>query len=327
MKKKLFFIIFFILSISLFTGCSNKAKDITIVNMGISMSIPENMIVVYTNQKTFDYNGLTIPSVSIDGISKDQKTVMNIKSFPFPPSDYINQYRSAFKSNNLLEIKYDYKKLKLPKNSIFENIYESKAILKTDKGKKESYVYLVSFKDKAGSLVLQFTGDKGQKYKKYIDSIKRIKVTNFQVKSTDNKQSYENLRKIQLVDELLLQVPKNYEIKNRVSPATGTYYLNLYGDKNDAIYVCITENKPLPLSKNRWSMANATEIIKVLETNDNWGNFIVHNINNSHLYYLNSDIKELKLKDGKTVYVRFDYLDKNNDKEFFEKILKGITVQ
>lgn len=327
MKKKLFFIIFFILSISLFTGCSNKAKDITIVNMGISMSIPENMIVVYTNQKTFDYNGLTIPSVSVDGISKDQKTVMNIKSFPFPPSDYINQYRSAFKSDNLLEIKYDYKKLKLPKNSIFENIYESKAILKTDKGKKESYVYLVSFKDKVGSLVLQFTGDKGQKYKKYIDSINRIKVTDFQVKSTGSKQSYENLRKIQLNDGLILQVPKNYEIKNRVSPATGTYYLNLYGNKNDAIYICITENEPLPLSKNRWSMTNATEIIKVLETDDNWGNFIVHNINNSHLYYLNSNIKKLKLKDGKTVYVRLDYLDKNNDKEFFKKVFGDIAVQ
>ena len=60
---------------------------------------------------------------------------------------------------------------------------------------------------------------------------------------------------------------------------------------------------PLPLSKNRWSMPNATEIIKVLEIDDNWGNFIVHNINNSHLYYLNSNIKELKLKNGKTVYV------------------------
>lgn len=327
MKKKLFFIIFFILSISLFTGCSNKAKDITIVNMGISMSIPENMIVVYTNQKTFDYNGLTIPSVSIDGISKDKKTVMNIKSFPFPPSDYINQYRSVFKSDNLLEIKYDYKKLKLPKNSIFENIYESKAILKTDKGKKESYVYLVSFKDKVGSLVLQFTGNKGQKYKNYIESIKLIKISDFQVKSTGNKQTYSDVRKILLDEELVLQIPSNYEIKNRISPVTETYYLNLYGNKNDAIYLCITENKPLPLSKNRWSMANATEIIKVLETGDNWGNFIVHNINNSHLYYLNSDIKEVKLKNGKTVYVRLDYLDKNNDKEFFEKVLGGITVQ
>ena len=31
------------------------------------------MVIVYTNQRTFDYNGLTIPSLSIDGISKDQK--------------------------------------------------------------------------------------------------------------------------------------------------------------------------------------------------------------------------------------------------------------
>jgi hypothetical protein len=295
--------------------------------MGISMSVPKNMIVVYTNQKTFNYNGLTIPSVSIDGISNDQETVMNIKSFPFPPSDYINQYRSAFKSDNILEIKYDYKKLKVPKNSVFQSIYESKAILKTDKGKKDSYVYLVSFKDKAGSLVIQFTGNKGQKYKNYIESVNLIKVSDFQIKSTGNKQTYENLRKIHLDEGLILQIPGNYEIKNRMSPATGTYYLNLYGNKNDAIYLCVTENKPLPLSKNRWSMANATEIIKVLEAADNWGNFIVHNINNSHLYYLNSSIKELKLKNGKTIYVRLDYLDKNNDKKFFERIFEGIIVQ
>lgn len=326
MKKKLL-VINIMLLICLLTGCSDNAKSISVISMGISMNVPDNMIVVYTNQKTFDYNGLTIPSVSIDGVSKDQKTIMNIKSFPFPPSDYINQYRSAFKGDNILEIKYDYKKLKVPENSIFESIYESKAILKTDKGKKESYVYLVSFKNKAGSLVVQFTGNKGQKYTKYIESIKLIRVTDFQVKSTRNKQTYDNLKKLHLGNGLILQVPNSYELKNRVSPTTGTYYLNLYGDKNDAIYLCISENKPLSLSKNRWSMPNATEIVKVLDTRDNRGNFIVHNINNSHLYYLNSDIKELKLKNGRIVYVRLDYLDKNNDKEFFEQVFEGITVQ
>ena len=73
-------------------------------------------------------------------------------------------------------------------------------------------------------------------------------------------------------------------------------------------------------------MPNATEIIKVLDANNDRGNFIVHNINNSHLYYLNSDIKELKLKNGKTVYVRLDYLDKNNNKEYFKQIFNGIVV-
>lgn len=324
--KKRFSVIILICFIFILTGCSVKLKNITIINMGISMKIPDNMVIVYTSQRTFDYNGLTIPSLSIDGISKDQKTVMNIKSFPFPPSDYINQYRSAFKGDNILEIKYDYKKLKVPKNSIFHSIYESKAILKTDKGKKDSYVYLVSFKDKAGCLVIQFTGNKGQKYKDYIDSIKLTRVNNFQVKSTADEQTYDNIKKFYLGNGLILQVPNTYEIKNRVSPVTGTYYLNLYGDKNDAIYICITENMPLPLSKNRWSMPNATEIIKVLDANNDRGNFIVHNINNSHLYYLNSDIKELKLKNGKTVYVRLDYLDKNNNKEYFEQIFNGIVV-
>lgn len=324
MKKHSLFVLFLIL-IFVLTGCSsNKGKKIIIIDMGISMNVPKNMIVVYANQKTFDYNGLTIPSVSVDGVSEDQKTVMNIKSFPFPATDYINQYRSAFKGSNIQEIKYDYKKCKVGKDSIIGSLYESKAILDTEDGKKDSYVYLLSFKDKAGSLVVQFTGDKGEKYKGYVESIALIKATDFEVKSTGNKQTFDNLKTVLLEKGLVFQIPKNYEIKNRVSPITGTYYLNLYGDKNDAVYLCVTEYEPLPLSKNRWSMANATEIVKVLEDK---GNFVVHNINNNHLYYLNSDIKELKLKNGKTVYVRLDYLDKNNDKEFFNHILNTITVQ
>lgn len=315
----LFFVLFLV------SGCnSSKGKTINIVNAGISMEVPENMVIVFTNQKTFDYSGLKIPSVSIDGISKDQKTVMNIKSFPFPASDYIDQYRSAFKGDNIIEIKYDYKKLKVKKDSLFDAIYESKAVLKTDKGKKDSYVYLVSFKNKIGCLVVQFTGDKGSKFRHFVESIALIKVDNFKVNENGKKQPYDNLKAIRLEEGLVIPVPADYEIKNRMSPKTGTYYINLYGKKNDAIYLCITEYEPLPLSKNRWSMANAMEIVKVL---DEKGNFIVHNINNSHLYYLNSAIKQVQLKDGKTVYVRLDYLDKNNDQEFFKKVFDGIVAK
>lgn len=310
-----------LLCVILVAGCSSKEKTIAIVNAGISMEIPNNMVVVYTNQKTFDYNGLRIPSISVDGVSEDQKTVMNIKSFPFSATDYINQYRSAFKGDNISEIKYDYKKLKIKKNGIFAAIYESKAVLETEKGKKESYVYLVSFKEKLGSLVVQFTGNKGKNYRKFIESIVLIKVDETQVKPNEKKQSYDNLKRILLEDGLVIHMPSNYEVKNRISPVTGTYYLNMFGDKNDAIYLCVTEHKPLPLSKNRWSMANAMEIIQVL---DEKGSFIVHNINNSHLYYLNSAVKEVKLANGKTVYVRVDYLDKNNDKEFFSQVLNGV---
>ena len=134
--KKRFSVIILICFIFILTGCSVKLKNITIINMGISMKIPDNMVIVYTNQRTFDYNGLTIPSLSIDGISKDQKTVMNIKSFPFPPSDYINQYRSAFKGDNILEIKYDYKNLNSLK-TVFSRTYMSlKPYLKQIKEKR-----------------------------------------------------------------------------------------------------------------------------------------------------------------------------------------------
>jgi len=327
MKKRLFFILFImVILVLVLSGCSNKAKNISVIDMGISMNVPKKMIIVYTNQKTFNYNGLTIPSVSIDGVTKDQKTVMNIKSFPFPATDYINQYRSAFNGKNI-SVKYDYKKIKVSKNSVLKDIYESKAVIETEKGKKDSYVYLVSFKNKIGCLVIRFTGDKSKKYRNYIESIKLTNIKNFNVKSTSEKQSYSNLKNIPIKQELTIQVPNNYEVKNRISPITGTYYINFYGTKNDAIYICVTDHKPIPLSKNRWSMANATEIVKVLKTNNNLGNFIVHNINNSHLYYLNSDIKELKLKNGKAVYIRLDYLDKNNDKEFFKKVFGGISAK
>lgn len=320
MKKYILILLLFLL-IAL-TGCSSKDKNIAIINMGIKMNVPQNMVVVYTSQKTFDYNGLKIPSVSIDAISKDQKKVMNIKSFPFPPEDYIKQYRSAFKSENIVKIKYDYKKLKVKKDSIFDSIYESKAILKTDKGEKTSYVYLVSFKNKVGTIVIQFTGSKKDKIFKYVESITPIKMGNFEVKSTEKKQTYDNLKRILLENKIAIYVPSDYEVKNRISPVTRTYYISLFGSKNDAIYLCISEHKLIPLSKKHWSMTYAAEIVKVL---DEKGNFIVHNINNSHLYYLNSCIKELKFN-NKTIYVRIDYLDKNNDKEFFNQIVEGIKV-
>ena len=164
MKKITIMLLIIFYMIVLLTGCSND-KEVQIIDMGISLKIPDDIIILSNNQKTFDYNGNKVPSLSVYGISEDKKTTINIMTFPFPPKDYINHYKSAFKGSSIKDIKYDFKTLKVPKNSPLNSINESKAIISTDEGNKTSYVYTLNFKNRNGSLIIQITGDNSKKGK------------------------------------------------------------------------------------------------------------------------------------------------------------------
>lgn len=329
MRKILFFIPLLIITIIsiIFFHPIFHTKTINSVDMGISISVPKNMLITYNNQRTFDYNKAKVPSISLDAASTNGKKMISIKTFPFPASDYMKHYKSAFTGNNIINIDYDYKEVKVSKKSPIKSLYESKATIQTDKGKKTVYSYVVSFKNRNGSLIIQFTGLGKFESRSLIKSINLTKPTSLNVVSKDNKDVFTNLKEFDIYKNVSLKVPSNFENKSRVSILTSSVYTNLYGKKNNALYVCVSTNKPLPISQSRWSMANGIEVVKVLESKDINGTFIIHNINNNQLYYLNSIVKETKSKSGETLYVRLDYTDKNNDKAFLNQVINSITVK
>ncbi|QUH22093.1 hypothetical protein [Alkaliphilus sp. B6464] len=327
MKKMIAIFLWVIMTAIILSGCSYRNKNIKIIDMGISLKMPKDFLVIYNNQKTFDYNGKKVPSLSIYALSNKDKTNINIKTFPFPASDYMQHYRSAFKSTNIKEIKYDYKPVKVSKNSPLKTLHKSKATISTDDGDKTSYSYVISFKNRNGTLVVQMTGNQSSKINSIINSIRLLKPINPKINSTGVKQKYSDLKSIHLYKDINLKVPNNFEIKERPSPIVEAMYYNLFGNKNDALYIYVSTIKPIPIVKSKWSMANATEVVKFLDSEKDIETFIIHNINNSHFYYLNSLTKEFTLQNGEKVYVRLDYTDKNNDKDFARKVFESITIK
>ena len=132
--------------------------------------------------------------------------------------------------------------------------------------------------------MFQYTGNNESKFKKSATSIKLIDTKKFNVKKTGKSKVLPTLKG--QVIKLNLSIPSVYEIKEDILYPKYLLY-NLFGKLNDAIYLCISDIKPLPVTKSRWSMANATEIVKHNGSNNISDEFIVHN-NNSHLYYLNT---------------------------------------
>lgn len=299
MKKYKFSYIFlvFLLMILSLVGCNTISKsNKNILTLGINMKLPKNMKLGFSESTMFKYNNTTIPSITVQGVSKNES--ISLKSFPFTPDDYKTHFKSAFEGNNIEEIKYDYKEVK--GNNYIEKMYKSKAILDVNGKKQYSYVYIISFKNSSGSLIIETTSKSNNDFSKYIKSIKNI---TSDTSSINFKQYSSNIsqKEVSIVDSIKVNMPTYFEIKS--SYTKSAYYINGFG-KDEAIYVIASKHKPTETTNLVWSNINGYEVIKKFDNN----NYLVHDINTQKLFFLNTETKEVTSDKGEKYYLRIEKL-------------------
>lgn len=297
-NKKLFVLLVMIVCLFGFIWCNinvNNTKNL--LSLGISTEIPKNMKFGYSCSKMFNYNETLIPSVVTQCI--DKKGSILFKSFPFTTEDYMNHFKSAFSSENIEELKYDYKEINI-KNDSIEKVYKSKAILRINEEKKYSYVYLISFKNSSGTLIIETISNKNKDYENVIKSLSQVKSNIGNIKYIEGNKAAKQ-QDISIVEDISIKMPKDYEIKKST---TGTeYYINGFGN-NEAMYVIASKKKPISTNNLVWSNINGYEVLKKYDDN----NYLIHDYNTQLLYTLNTEVKEYKSYTGNTYYLRIESL-------------------
>lgn len=305
MKKIIPLLFFLLISILIVLTLFFKTKPIYILNMGISLNVPKNTKVTYVGNTTFDYNGIKVPSLTIDAKINNKESI-NIKSFPFTTEDYMNHFKSSFTGDNIKEIKYDYKRKKI-KSKLIKDIFVSKAKLNDN---RTVYSYLISFNNRSGSLLIETVN--------FELNIGKLSVLSSQtVKFTEGitKRTLESLSPTS-IGEFTIEIPSDFTFKEHINNSVN--YYNFYG-KSDALYISISKNKFYPITSSKWSNLNGYEVLKM---EDNY--YIVHDINNNNFFYMQSVIKELKNVRGEINYCRVDYIDKDHNQEIFNKFVESI---
>lgn len=297
-KKIIIFFSLFLLFLNL-SACNIGYNKKNLLTLGISVNIPKNMKFGYSSSTIFNYNNTSIPSITTQCL--DKKNMIKFKSFPFTIEDYKNHFKSAFSSKNVIKIVYDYKKVDI-KNENIDKIYKSKAKLNINGEKKYSYIYLISFKNSSGTLIIETITNRDKDFKSIIKSLKPIKsnIENIQYKENSKE---ENTQDINIIEDIDIPIPKSYKIKK--SKTTSQYFINGFGE-NSAIYIVASKEKPISTTSLKWNNINGYEVLK--EYSDN--TFLIHDYNTELLYFLNTEIKEVKSKTGHLYYLRIEKISK-----------------
>lgn len=296
--KRVFILTILIAAICMLSGCSIGYKNKNLLTLGIKVNVEKGMKFSYSDSTVFNYNNVSIPSITIQGITK-QGTV-SFKSFPFTIEDYKNHFKSAFSSEKVEKIVYDFKEVKVKKKSNVKSMYKSKAILKDDNKKQYSYIYLLSFKDRSGTLIIECVSNRDDEKTKMIKSIETISSNIENIECKGNSNSSE-MNEVKVVEDYSVLMPKHYTIKK--SGNSNVYYVNGFGN-NEAMYVVTSKKKPKSTSSLSWNNINGYEVLK--QINDN--RYLVHDINTQGLYYLDTEIKEIKTITGQKYYSRVETL-------------------
>lgn len=296
-KKTLFIFLLLLIIILSITGCKMSSQSTkNIITLGINIKLPKRIKIGFSESTMFKYNNTTIPSITVQGVSKQESIL--IKSFPFTPEDYKNHFKSAFEGNNIKEVKYDYKKIK--GNDYIDKIYKSKAILEINNKKQYSYVYIISFKNSSGSLIVETTSKSNNDFFDYIKTIKKIKSNTNNIEFKKYNSSISE-KEVSIVDNIKVKMPSYLDIKT--SYTKSAYYINGFGE-NQIVYVIASKHKPTKTDNLIWSNINGYEVIKKFDDK----NFLVHDINTQKIFYLNSTIKEVSSDKGDKYYLRIEKL-------------------
>lgn len=289
----LFFILLLLFSLG---GCSKNDNRKNLITLGINIETPKNMKFGYSESKVFKYNKTTIPSITVQGVSKKESILF--KSFPFTVEDYKKHFKSAFSNKNIIDLKYDYKEIKPKKKSNIEKIYKSKAKVMSDGKEKYSYVYLLSFKGKSGTLIIETTSKRDKDFEDIVLGIKNIS-TNVENIKYSPKKSNEKMKKVTLIDNITVDMPSSYEI--RENKTKDAYYINGFGN-NEAMYTILSKKKISSTDNFFWNNVNGYEVLKKF----NKDNYLIHDLNTQSLYNLNTINKEVKDKKGQKYYLRIE---------------------
>ena len=273
----------------------NKKTTKNFLTLGIQSTINKDIKFSFSESKIFNYEGVTIPTITVQGISK--KESITFKSFPFTIDDYKNHFKSAFSSQNLKTIKYDYKEIKI-KNKDIDKIYESKAILNSKN--KYSYVYLVSFKDRSGTLIIETSSKKDNNFKYILKNLKKINSSIQNIKYNYIENTNTNFKDIEIVNGIKYSFPNDCEIKK--STTSSAYYVNGFS-KNQTIYIIASKTKPQNTTLLTWNNINGYEVIKEVKN----GQYIIHDFNTQKIYMLETTIEERDSGIG-TYYLRIEKL-------------------
>lgn len=296
--KKIITIFLILITTFSLVGCNNIFKKNTknILTMGINVELPKNMKLGFSESKVFKYNDTTIPSITIQGVSK--KDSILFKSFPFTVEDYKNHFKSAFEGNNIKEIKYDYEEIK--GNKEMDKVYKSKAILEVNGKKQYSYVYLISFKNSSGTLIMETTSKSDKSFKDVMKSINKIKANVNNLEFKDYKETNQ-MTDVKIVEDITIKMPSYFEIKSTYNK--NAYYINGFGD-NEATYVVASKQKPISTNNLYWNNINGYEVIKKYSDNT----YLIHDINTQKPFYLKTEIKEVSSSSGNKYYLRIEHI-------------------
>lgn len=279
-------------------GCSKSNSSKNLLSLGINIELPQKMKFGYSESKVFKYEDVTIPSVVSQCM--DKNNTITFTSFPFTINDYKDHFKSAFSGTNIKEIKYDYEEVKI-KNDNIEKVYRSKAILNVEGKKRYSYVYLVSFKNSSGTLIVETISKKDNDFKDMIKSLKQINSSVGDIELKDNNNEISK-KEVSIVEDITIEMPADYTIKKTSSSTQ--YFINGFGN-NEAMYVVASKRKPISTNNLIWNNINGYEVLKKYDDN----NYLVHDYNTQLLYYLNTEVKEVKSTTGNTYYLRIEKLN------------------
>lgn len=297
--KKIYILSFLIILAFSLIGCGQKVDKKNFLTLGISAEIPEDITFSYSKSEVFNYENTTIPTISIQGVNKTDTILF--KSFPFTTDDYKKHFKSAFSSNDLKTIKYDYDEVK--SFDEIDKIYKSKAILEKDGEKKYSYVYLISFKNTSGTLIVETTSSKDKDFMDIIKSLKTIKTKVENIENTNSKfDTKRDFKDVKIVENITVPMPSTYNIKE--SKTSNAFYINGFG-KNEAMYVIASKSKPVETTALTWNNINGYEVLKKF-SNDN---YLVSDLNTQALYNLTTEIKEVYSSTGQKYYLRIEKLN------------------
>lgn len=298
MKKGISIILIFIICFS-FQGCIVKPVSKNILSMGIRVNMPKSMIFGYSESKVFKYNNISVSTVNIQAVNKVQS--ISFKTFPFSINDYKTHFKSAFDGENIKSVKYDYEEVK-PFGSI-DKIYKSKAILVDKKTNKEqySYVYLLSFKNRSGTLILETVSNIDQDFMSVVESIAPISVDLKKIEYKEQKPLSEQTKKVNIFNGIFLDMPSSYKV-TKVDKEKA-YYINGFG-KDRMEYVSISKNIPQETNNLFWSNINGYEVLKKFDDN----NYLVSDLNNQKIYYLNTKVSAVTDNKGEKYFMRVEQL-------------------
>lgn len=288
--KKVLSLILIISFMCQFQGCIKAPIKKNILSLGIRIELPATLTFSLCESKMFNYNNIPIETVNMTAMNKAQS--INFKSFPFSADDYKNHFKSAFDGEDIT-ISYDYKEVK-SKSKYIDKIYKSKAV---QSDKKYCYVYLISFVNMSGCLILEVSSKTNQDFSEVVESIVPIS------SNLDNIQLIEQkdiqTKDVSIFGNITIDMPSSFEVKKISS--NGVYYINGFG-KRGMKYVTISKNEFKKNTELSWHNIHGYEILKKYDENK----YLVHDLNNQNLYYMNTYVTEKVDSTGEKYYLKVE---------------------